>query len=186
MPKRTAKVLFRSGSPDPRDQNHLKAGFVRPLFILAAVLYVLFWQSRWFCVFQLTVDLNPMTSCKNAPNISAHGLHLLIDLYNGSHLDDEAHIKAAFHAIVEACGATMIRCHTHRFAPHGVTGVALLAESHISAHTWPEQGFAAFDVFMCGETNPRAAIEVIQTYFESTDIVVRDCARGRQIHKTNS
>ncbi|MQY41358.1 adenosylmethionine decarboxylase [Epibacterium sp. SM1969] len=120
-----------------------------------------------------------MTLNTAAPHHHTNGLHLLIDLYNGSHLDDTARIEAAFHAIVEACGATLIRCHTHRFAPHGVTGVALLAESHISAHTWPEQGFAAFDVFMCGNTNPHAAIDVIKTYFESDDITVREVPRGR-------
>ena len=59
-------------------------------------------------------------------------------------------------------GATLLNLITHRFDPQGVTGLALLAESHISIHTWPENGYAAVDVFTCGDhTMPEQACQVL-------------------------
>jgi S-adenosylmethionine decarboxylase len=59
-------------------------------------------------------------------------------------------------------GATLLNLITHRFEPQGVTGLALLAESHISIHTWPESGYAAVDVFTCGDhTMPERACQVL-------------------------
>ncbi len=60
----------------------------------------------------------------------------------------------------------------------GISGVAVLAESHISVHTWPEKGFAAFDVFMCGDAEPRKAIEVFKRAFNPGRVVVGEHKRG--------
>ena len=70
---------------------------------------------------------------------------------------------------VAAAKATLLHIHLHHFQPSGVSGVAVLAESHISVHTWPEKGFAAFDVFMCGDAEPRKALDV----FKGTIVEVR-------------
>ena len=68
---------------------------------------------------------------------------------------------------VDVAGATLLHIHLHRFGDGGgVTGVAVLAESHITVHTWPERGFAAFDVFMCGRCRPELAAEVIRGALE--------------------
>jgi len=95
--------------------------------------------------------------------MSAAGLHLLVD-FEGCHgLDDAALIEAALCEAAAACGATLLSVHLHRFGEGaGVTGVALLAESHISIHTWPERGFAALDIFMCGRCDPRLALPVLE------------------------
>ena len=91
------------------------------------------------------------------------GTHLLLDLWGASHLDDSGHIERAIRHAVDVSGATLLHLHLHRFGDGGgVTGVAVLAESHITVHTWPERGFAAFDVFMCGGCRPDLAAEVIR------------------------
>ena len=71
-------------------------------------------------------------------------------------LDDIEHIEATLRRCVEAARATLLHIHLHHFQPNGVSGVAVLAESHISIHTWPEAGYAALDVFMCGSADPDA------------------------------
>lgn len=80
------------------------------------------------------------------------GQHLIADLHScAAALDDVARIERALRAAVVAGGATIIDLRLHHFGPgQGVTGVALLAESHISIHTWPEHDYAALDFFLCG------------------------------------
>lgn len=91
------------------------------------------------------------------------GYHLIADLADGVHLDDAARIEQCLADAAAAAGATLLEVRLHKFgAGFGVTGVALLAESHISIHTWPEFGTACVDIFMCGKTNDLdAALGVI-------------------------
>jgi len=79
----------------------------------------------------------------------------------------------------EAAGARILHSHFHSFGEAmGVTGVVLLAESHISIHTWPEYGFAAADIFMCGEAQPKLALAIIERAFKSASCIVQTIARG--------
>jgi len=106
------------------------------------------------------------------------GTHLIIEVENATGLDDEGRIQQAFRDCVEECGATLLHIHTHKFSPQGVSGVAVLAESHISVHTWPEIGYGAFDVFMCGDAEPWKAVDVLGRAFETTQIHVKELLRG--------
>jgi S-adenosylmethionine decarboxylase len=106
------------------------------------------------------------------------GTHLIIEVVDGTGLDDEARIQQAFRDCVEECGATLLHIHTHKFSPQGVSGVAVLAESHISVHTWPEIGYGAFDVFMCGDAAPWRAVEVLARAFGTADVRVKELLRG--------
>jgi S-adenosylmethionine decarboxylase len=106
------------------------------------------------------------------------GTHLIIEVVNGHGLDDEARIAQAFRACVDRCGATLLHMHTHKFTPQGVSGVAVLAESHISVHTWPEIGYGAFDVFMCGKADPWKAVDVLKAAFGTQDVRVTELLRG--------
>ena len=95
------------------------------------------------------------------------GTHVLLDLWGARHLDDAAFIERAMRRAADVAGATLLHIHLHRFGDGGgVTGVAVLAESHISVHTWPERGFAAFDVFMCGGCRPDLAVEALRSALE--------------------
>jgi S-adenosylmethionine decarboxylase len=106
------------------------------------------------------------------------GTHLIIEVVQGQGLDDEARIQGAFRECVEACGATLLHIHTHKFSPQGVSGVAVLSESHISVHTWPEIGYGAFDVFMCGDAQPWNAVEVLRRTFNAGEVRVTELLRG--------
>lgn len=106
------------------------------------------------------------------------GTHLIIEVIGGSGLDDESRIQKAFRDSVDVCGATLLHIHTHKFSPQGVSGVAVLAESHISVHTWPEIGYGAFDVFMCGDAAPWKAVDILRAAFNARDIRVTELLRG--------
>ena len=107
------------------------------------------------------------------------GTHVIIDLWEAEGLDDLARMEAAFREVVETCGATLLHIHLHHFTPnYGISGVAVLAESHISVHTWPERDFAAFDVFMCGDARPELAAEVLSRHFRPGRVDVRELRRG--------
>ncbi len=119
-----------------------------------------------------------MDGAKHAEAPAALGTHLIIDLGGGVGLDDPDRIEAALRRAVSAANATLLGIHLHRFAPQGVTGVAMLAESHITVHTWPELGFAAFDAFMCGDADPWQVVNILSEAFETKDVKVRALDRG--------
>jgi S-adenosylmethionine decarboxylase len=106
------------------------------------------------------------------------GTHLIIEVKEANGLDDKARIEEAFRACIAATGSTLLHIHLHHFAPHGVSGVAVLAESHITVHTWPELGYGAFDVFMCGKADPWKAVPVLTKAFETRNIEVKEISRG--------
>ena len=108
------------------------------------------------------------------------GTHLILDLWGADRLDDQDHIERALRQIVEKAKATLLHIHLHRFTPNGgISGVAVLAESHISVHTWPERGYAAFDVFMCGNAQPERSVEVLRQMFSPGRVDVKTYLRGR-------
>ncbi|WP_342745478.1 adenosylmethionine decarboxylase [Noviherbaspirillum humi] len=91
-------------------------------------------------------------------------MHLLADLHGvaAEKLSDAELLDGLLRQAATAAGATILHSHFHGFGPGlGITGVLLLAESHISAHTWPELGYAALDIFMCGDSQPDEALQVL-------------------------
>ena len=108
------------------------------------------------------------------------GIHLIIDLWDARDLDCLERMETAMRTCVEECEATLLHIHLHHFTPNGgISGVAVLAESHISVHTWPEKNYAAFDVFMCGDSNPHRAIEILSRYFRPGRVEVVEERRGK-------
>jgi len=108
------------------------------------------------------------------------GMHLLVDLWGARNLNDPAHIDAALRDAAEAAGATILHGHFHHFSPNGgVSGVLVLAESHISIHTWPERDFAAVDIFMCGACDPRRSLPALQRAFAPERMALDQQHRGR-------
>jgi S-adenosylmethionine decarboxylase len=107
------------------------------------------------------------------------GVHLIVDLYDAERLDDIDHIEATLRRCVDAAQATLLHIHLHHFQPNGVSGVAVLAESHISIHTWPDAGYAALDVFMCGSADPDKCIPVLREAFGAKRVAVSELLRGQ-------
>jgi S-adenosylmethionine decarboxylase len=107
------------------------------------------------------------------------GSHLIIDLWDARHLDDIEVVEDALRHAVRAAGASLLHLHLHEFTPNGgVSGVAVLAESHISIHTWPERSYAAIDVFMCGATEPHRVVPILKDAFEAGRIAICEQMRG--------
>ena len=108
------------------------------------------------------------------------GMHLLVDLWGATNLGDPGHIDTALREAAIVAGATILHSHFHHFSPNGgVSGVVVLAESHISIHTWPERNFAAVDIFMCGSCDPHLSIPVLQRAFAPERVLLDEQRRGR-------
>ena len=107
------------------------------------------------------------------------GVHLLIDLWGATRLDELDTVEAALRESARVAGATVLHCHLHHFQPNGgISGVLVLAESHISIHSWPERGYAALDVFMCGDCDPYLAIPVLKQAFGPQFVTLNENKRG--------
>ena len=90
------------------------------------------------------------------------GKHVIIDLWQTSFDNKQVSLKRIIKNAVEIANAKMLHIHLHRFGKkQGISGIAVLAESHISVHTWPERNYIAFDIFMCGDTYPEIAVEYL-------------------------
>ena len=112
---------------------------------------------------------------------TTYGDHYLVDLH-GCDVALIADAKPTEKALLEAatrCGSTIIEYHFHQYQPQGVSGVILIAESHISIHTWPETGFVAVDVFTSGDVmKPEVAIQILQDAFSADRVDVMKVTRG--------
>jgi S-adenosylmethionine decarboxylase len=107
------------------------------------------------------------------------GTHLIIDLWGASRLDEPAHIDEVLREAAIATGATILHGHFHHFSPNGgVSGVLVLAESHVSIHTWPERDFAALDIFVCGDCNPYKALPILKRGFSAERVQLAENKRG--------
>ena len=107
------------------------------------------------------------------------GTHLIIDLWDATNLADPEHIDAVLREAAIATGATILHGHFHHFGEGcGVSGVLVLAESHVSIHTWPERGYAALDIFLCGDAEPLKAIPVLERAFKPAAVQCDELLRG--------
>lgn len=110
------------------------------------------------------------------------GKHCILELYGcpSDLLNHVAFIEATLQKAAEIAKSTLLKQVAYQFEPTGVTALALLAESHISIHTWPESGYIAIDVFTCGQhTQPEQACHYLVEAFQSSDHSLVTMARGR-------
>lgn len=123
-------------------------------------------------------------SSENRSAEGAAGIHLLIDLWGAERLDDLEAVRAALLRATDACGARLLDLNLHTFSPtNGITGVALLAESHISIHSWPEHRYAAVDIFVCGPCDPHRIVPVLREAFSPERLEVTEQSRGRGLRR---
>ncbi|WP_170327615.1 adenosylmethionine decarboxylase [Ruegeria arenilitoris] len=116
---------------------------------------------------------------------SSLGIHLIADFFDASALYDPVPAEDALRRAAVAAKAHVLGVNTHDFGQRaGFTGVALLAESHISVHTWPEHGYAALDIFMCGDAKPQLSLDVLKSYFRPQRVNVQSIRRGLIGHAT--
>jgi S-adenosylmethionine decarboxylase len=107
---------------------------------------------------------------KEVSELNTRGRHLLVE-YTGcaaSALDDLKRIEQLMNQAVRAAGATVVASVFQPFEPHGVSGVVVIEESHISIHTWPEHGYAAVDFYTCGQADPEVANQLLQAGLGAT------------------
>jgi S-adenosylmethionine decarboxylase len=111
--------------------------------------------------------------------VKSVGRHLVLELWGCQNLNSSEIVERALVDIVNALHLTLLSMEVHPFSPVGVTGVAIVSESHVVIHTWPELGYAAVDVFTCGEQrNPEDAVPVLRRYFSPARIQVMEMTRG--------
>jgi S-adenosylmethionine decarboxylase len=113
--------------------------------------------------------------------MKALGSHLILELYDcpAGLLDDPTHVADTMVRAVEASGATMIQPFFHQFAPQGVSGVVIISESHFAIHTWPEYGYAALDVFTCGDViDMDTAADTLRDGFQAGSVQKMMFSRG--------
>ncbi len=116
--------------------------------------------------------------------MNALGRHLLMELEdcNEEILNNLDTLKEAMLTAANEAGATVMGVSFHRFNPHGISGVVVVAESHLFIHTWPEYGYAAADIFTCGTTvQPEKAAEVLIEKLGARKHSIQEIARGTRI-----
>jgi S-adenosylmethionine decarboxylase proenzyme len=116
-----------------------------------------------------------------SPESSPGSVHLLVECLgcDARRLDDPETIERALRGAAAAIGARVLSAAFHRFSPQGVTGFLLLEESHVSVHSWPEQRYAAIDLFTCGATDPGAAVALLSAALGATRTEQLRVARGQ-------
>lgn len=113
--------------------------------------------------------------------MKALGIHLLIELCscNRHKIDNLNYLETIMSQAASVAGATVLRTAFQDFNPQGVSGVVIIAESHLTIHTWPEHGYAAVDIFTCGsEVDPWKAVGFLKQELEAAETQVRDFQRG--------
>ncbi|MFN3740070.1 MAG: adenosylmethionine decarboxylase [Thermodesulfovibrionales bacterium] len=111
----------------------------------------------------------------------ALGIHLLVELRdcNPDILKNLGEVRDALVTAAKRAKATIIDVSFHEFNPFGISGMVIIAESHLSIHTWPEYGYAAVDIFTCGDTiKPEVAAEYLIKRFESKNPSIVEMKRG--------
>ena len=106
------------------------------------------------------------------------GKHLVMELWGCKSLNSVEVVELALREATEACNATLLDLSVHPFSPIGITGVAVVSESHIIIHTWPEYDYAAVDVFTCGNSDPAQTIPVFRRHFAPRKSQVMVIERG--------
>lgn len=114
------------------------------------------------------------------------GKHVILEMKGCGKgiINNVASVKEILAKATEVSNATLVDIVCHHFSPYGITGVAILCESHISIHTWPEHEYAAVDIFLCGNTmNPQKAASYISQAFHAKETYTMELKRGDSLHK---
>jgi S-adenosylmethionine decarboxylase len=112
--------------------------------------------------------------------MKAIGRHIILEMWGCQNLDSVDTAERALREMVSALDVNLLDLKVYPFSPIGVTGMAIVSESHLVIHTWPEHGYAAVDVFTCGAPrDPEAAVAVLRRLFTPERIGVMEINRGQ-------
>jgi S-adenosylmethionine decarboxylase len=107
------------------------------------------------------------------------GIHLIAEFYNGKCTENKKELKKVLIETAKAGNSTVLDIIIHKFKPQGITGVVLLAESHIAIHSWPEHNYVAVDIFTCGQKAfPEKSLDYLKEKFNPKKIRVKRIKRG--------
>lgn len=111
------------------------------------------------------------------------GKHVILDLYDcpTDLLKNPQEIEQIMEAAATAMQATIVQQTFHEFSPHGVSGVIVIKESHLTIHTWPEHGYAAIDIFTCGTIQMDLGVIFLKEHFQANRTALREIQRGERI-----
>ncbi len=123
---------------------------------------------------------NTAGSTREGGSLKTIGRHLIAEFYqcDADVLDDVARIREAMLDAARAVGATVLGEAFHKFDPHGVSGTVVIAESHLSIHTWPENGYVAVDIYTCGGLDPRRGFDLLHQRLGAVGARVQEILRG--------
>jgi len=122
-------------------------------------------------------------------NLVTLGRHIILEMWGCSRntINSTEAVKEALVNVTRAINATLVDVMCHHFSPYGVTGIAILAESHISVHTWPEHEYAAVDIFICGnDINLQDAVFCITQAFNAKETSKLELKRGDLFRKSTA
>ncbi|HVE91208.1 MAG TPA: adenosylmethionine decarboxylase [Actinomycetota bacterium] len=112
--------------------------------------------------------------------MKALGRHLIIEMWEAENLNSAQALEQGLKEAVAAIDGTLLDVRVVEFPVHGVTGVAIIAESHVAVHTWPEYGYAAVDVFTCNlESDIHAGVAALSRHLLPGRVEVREISRGQ-------
>jgi len=107
------------------------------------------------------------------------GIHLIAEFWGGKIIEDSKKIEKILIEATKKSGNTPLEVTIHKFSPQGITGVVLLAESHIALHLWSEFNYLAIDIFTCGDkAKPEKALEYLKKKFKPKKVVIQKITRG--------
>ena len=113
------------------------------------------------------------------------GNHILLELYgcNREKLNDELYLRCQLNSAAKLANASVLNIVSNKFEPFGVTAIALLAESHLSIHTWPESQYSAIDIFTCGrDMKPKLASQFLIESLEASNYLLKTIARDYPLY----
>ncbi|MFH1462548.1 MAG: adenosylmethionine decarboxylase [bacterium] len=112
--------------------------------------------------------------------IKYFGIHLIAEFWHGEIIEDPKRIKKILLQAVKEANNTPLKIAIHKFEPQGITGIVLLAESHIALHTWPEFNYVAIDIYTCGDkATPAKALEYLKGEFKPKKVEIKEIKRGQ-------
>lgn len=132
---------------------------------------------------QQTKRVPSWTNSINAivPKFAYAGTHVVADFWNGKLIESKKELKQLLEGAAKAANSKPLQISIYKFEPQGITGVILLAESHIAVHTWPEIGYIAVDIFTCGkEARPKEALSYFEEYLHPERVEVTEMKRGKK------